>query len=92
MCIELSGGQENTIAELVAALGDGGDEGLNRLKASANNCPMCILSALKQSKINELDEKTGEPLSSGFIFFDYHKARKEAFDEINDARNIGRNY
>jgi hypothetical protein len=88
MCVELNGGQENSLTELIEALGNGGEEGLSRLKEAANNCPMCILSALKQSGINEIDEKTGEPINGGFIFFDYHKARLDAFSDINDSRAI----
>jgi len=82
----MNGGQAVTTKELIVVLGDGGKEGLKRLKEAAQDCPMCILAALKQSEINSFDEKTGEPVHKGFIFYDYHKARKEAFADIEAER------
>lgn len=88
MCVELNGGQVSTLKELISALGSGGEDGLKRLEEAAEGCPMCMLAALKQSKINEIDDETGEPKNPGFIFFDYHKARNEAFDAINEEKNM----
>lgn len=59
-------------AELIAAVGSGGPEGLERLRKAADDCPACILAGIRQSKINHPDPEIGGGDGS-YIEFDYKK-------------------
>lgn len=84
MCVLLHGGQIAPTKELIAALGSGGDEGLKRLEEASDYCPMCTLSAIRQSGVNDIGE---DGPSAGYVSYDYQSDVKRAFDEINEERN-----
>lgn len=84
MC-HLLGGPVHTVKELIDILGSGGEEGLKRLREATENCPMCILAALRQSGINDIDDE-GFP-GKGAVSFDFHKERDEAFASIQASRD-----
>jgi hypothetical protein len=92
MCVAMNGGQLNTNKELLSIFGEGGDDGLDRLRDAAGGCPMCILATIRQSGINFIDDETGEPRHTGYVYYDFHKERKEAFESINEERELSRDY
>ena len=73
--------EQRPMPDLVAAIRDG----IEKCKEVAEGCPMCILSAIRQSKLQ--DKNVNEvPV---WIDWDFQKARQEFFDIHNDAQNIG---
>lgn len=69
--------------DLIEALGDGKDAGLKRLREATEGCPVCMLAAIIQSKLQR-PEIPGE--DNGFhIEFDFKK-EKEAF--LHEANNV----
>lgn len=78
-----------SVAELVAALGRGDAEGLAEVQALADGCPACVLTAIRQSKLQRAP--SGDPIdpeNPGFrVDFDFAAAKKEWWDEINNRND-----
>lgn len=90
VCHRSGNGPSKPVVELVAALGIGDAAGMAALRSVCDNCPACILAAIRQSKT--LDHTPMEmselPLavSPGWYEFDF-KAELAAFwQEINEER------
>ena len=83
--------EQKPIAQLVACLGFDKDEyGMKELRELCENCPACILAAIRQSEIqkhnNECKRGDGEFMEWIDLGFDF-KAEYEAFwSAVNDAR------
>lgn len=60
------------------------DAGLATLRTLAENCPMCILSAIRQSQLFKWDGDPENPAPS--IDFDFKAELKSAWDTINYAK------
>ena len=64
---------------LTAALGKGDDDGVESLRTAANECPTCMLAAIRQSKLQYAPEADEDGYTPGFhVNFDY-QAEKEAW-------------
>lgn len=87
------------MVRLLQELRDSEDHGLGRLRSAANNCPACILAALRQSGFckgtgqdtghMENDEYVGnlyQPPLIGKEQFDFIAESKEALDDENQRR------
>jgi hypothetical protein len=59
---------------LIATLGKGDDEGVKNLRTAANECPTCMLAAIRQSKLQHAGDNEG----NGYfhVNFDYRKEKK----------------
>jgi len=71
--------------ELIQALGDGTD--LSAIRDLSNNCPTCILAAIRRSKLQhyECDE---DGCSSFRVEFDYQKEKEAFFKEWRSNKDI----
>ncbi len=95
MCRE-SGLDQKPIDDLVTALlchGDNYDEGLKVLREVADNCPSCILAAIRFSKVQRppvLISEDGfgyEKYDDGVhINFDFMEEKKAFWASVNDAK------
>ena len=80
MC-QLAKGEQKPLPELIEALGNGTPQGVERLRSAAEGCPVCMLAAIIQSKLQR-PRVTGE--DSGFsVEFDFKKERDAFFREVN---------
>ena len=79
---------QHPIAELIAALGIGDDAGMTELRDLTEGCPVCILAAIRQSKLQHGGDMDEDGYSEGFYItqFDFKKDRDEFLKEMNDAR------
>jgi hypothetical protein len=89
MCKQLETTQK-PIAELISCLSlEKSDYGMGDLETKAQCCPMCILSAIRQSKIRETykEQHPEEYQEHGplYIDWDYKKALAKAWQEVNSA-------
>lgn len=84
----ISGGVQRPIKELLAAIGWDGAESLKRLRKLTENCPACILAAIRQSGIDEPDQDPEGGLISheGYIDFNFKEESKSFWSDQNDAR------
>ena len=65
----------------IKALGDGLKPGIERLQEAANDCPACMLAAIRQSKI----QYPPDDESPGFyVDWDYQKAKENYWSCVND--------
>ena len=71
------------VAELIVALGDGKD--LTKIREEADNCPACILAAIRQSKLQMymVDEEGNDT----WIDFDFKAERDAWWARINDENH-----
>jgi hypothetical protein len=86
---------QRPIEELIAALRkfeneDGADytRGVVELRKLADGCPACMLAAIRQSKLQQVDPdaELGSFIS---IPFDFKKELKAFWDDVNDANYQG---
>lgn len=80
----LMGFRQKPIAELVAALGRGHDENLDRLREVAENCPACILAAIRQSGVQYPMDEEGP---GHWVEYDFKTELKELMKEYNYHQN-----
>lgn len=81
MC-NAAGLDQKSMSSLISTLGKGDNVGLDKLRDLAENCPACILSAIRQSKLQyyELDEDGFH----GFrVEFDFKKEKELFWAEVN---------
>jgi hypothetical protein len=80
----LSDEPQRPMSELLEVLGAAPDFGMSELRRRAANCPMCILSAIRQSGI--IQKWDGDPESQPIALgFDFKAELKAAWQTINDA-------
>jgi hypothetical protein len=74
------------VSELVTALRSRApDRGMAKLRELADNCPMCILAAVRQSGICKWDgDPENPPIDLGFNF---KEELSSAWQAINDAKS-----
>ena len=87
------GMEQLPIADLIATLGDGRKEGMDRLREAATNCPACILAGIRQSGLREREEnayRDGEGYligageeDGGWWSFDFKKEAETFWSEVN---------
>jgi hypothetical protein len=82
MC-NLMGFRQKPIAELITALGHGHKEHLDRLRDVAENCPVCILAAIRQSGIQDSMDEEG---SGHWVEFNFKIELKAMMKEFNFHR------
>lgn len=84
-------GTQRPMAELINALTSCGtdfDAGLEKLKELADDCPACILAAIRQSKVqtpDEYDKQDDTFISGVHINFNFKEALKEMWSQHNNA-------
>jgi hypothetical protein len=67
------------VATLIEALGDGKD--LSKIRKEADNCPACILAAIRQSKLQYMCDDEG----MGFrVDFDFKAEKAEWWKNVNE--------
>jgi hypothetical protein len=66
--------------KLIAALGDGDEIGLKKLRELAQSCPACMLAAIRQSGIQSAPDDEGFGKS---VDFDFKKEKESFFSDIN---------
>jgi len=77
-------GNSDPVSELVSLLGDGTD--LKNLREHVDNCPACILAAIRQSKLQYFD--ADEEGDGGFhVDFDF-KAEKADWWQRKNAEDM----
>ena len=74
-----AGIEQKPINILISALGDGSN--LTSIKDLSNNCPVCILSAIRQSGIQHFDYDE-EGFIGTYVDFDFKKEMRERWEEI----------
>jgi len=76
--------QDRTARELSGLLAMGKPMyGMSELREASDNCPVCILAAIRQSNIQKWD---GDPESPGIdLKFDFKAEMKEAWSCINQV-------
>lgn len=79
MC-KFMGLEQKPMAELVEAA----HEGLKSLEDAADNCPVCILSAIVRARPAPIGPD--DVWDDRFDGFDFKKEMKEVFDSANSAR------
>jgi hypothetical protein len=81
---KITGEEQKPIGELITILGNGSDKELERLRAKTNNCPTCILAAIRQSGLQAGPDEDG----SGFsVAFNYRAELADFWKEYNSAQN-----
>ena len=73
-CCRMMGNKQEPITDLISALGNGDQEGLDRLTALADGCPACILAAIRQSGLQCGPDEEGNGFS---VDFDFKAAMRE---------------
>ncbi|WP_299077832.1 hypothetical protein [uncultured Paraglaciecola sp.] len=77
-----------SVAELYSAIGEGGDDGLARLREASNDCPACMLSAIRMlNKANDelWKQSDGKGFTATFhVDFDW-KAERDRWNETSTA-------
>ena len=73
------------LLELIAALGDGLQPGMDALRSLCENCPACILAAIRQSKT--LEVLIGGDVSKTYMGFNFKEEAKSFWAQINEDRN-----
>jgi hypothetical protein len=76
---------QKPISELRAVLHGSGDFGMPELRSLANNCPICMLAAIRQSGICKWN---GDPESAPLdVGFDFKRELEAAWKTINEAEH-----
>lgn len=88
MCIYAKiGDEQKPMPELIEALGNGSAQGVERLRSAAQGCPVCMLAAIIQSKLQRPYDTEGDP---GFhIEFDFKKEKDAYMQEVNSLKDEG---
>lgn len=82
-------------AELLAALGRGDGEGMGRLRELTENCPSCILAAIRQSGLMEPPDydpeggyQTYEPFEGNdtYLTFNFVDEKNQFWKDVNEER------
>jgi len=71
MC-EAAGLEQQPVADLIEALGDGDEEGMKVLCGKAQGCPACMLAAIRQSGLRYRDV-TFTDAEGTFLAFDFRR-------------------
>ena len=91
MCEYAGGGHGLSMKELIDVLGLGGEDGLKRLREATENCPACMLAAIRQSRINEYehDEDGIHPIipNSKQVVFNFKNEMQSFWNDVNQARD-----
>lgn len=75
-----------SMLEMRAALSTASpDHGMSKLRQLAEDCPMCILAAIRQSGIAKWDGDPENPPPD--LGFDFKKELAAAWETINDAKS-----
>ena len=78
------------IVGLIEALGNGDEDGLDRLREATDGCPACMLAAIRQSKLQFYD--SGEDGDASFrVEFDFRKEKSVWWAAKNEA-SLAREY
>jgi hypothetical protein len=99
MCPEIGEQEQQPLEDLITALlscGTDYDKGLEVLREAAGNCPVCIMAAIRQSKVQRCPMPTGETYrdcgdtmdvyDEGIhVNFDFKSELKSMWSDINDA-------
>lgn len=91
---EYGEGSQQPISDLIAALGDGQQDGMKALRELACDCPACILSAIRQSGLRGAElarQREGVYGSSGdidgtWMAFDFKKESAAFWSDYNDSQ------
>ncbi len=83
MCAFL-GSEQAPLADLIAIVRSLPDEKIDPLREASDNCPACMLAAIRQSGRQRPYENEDD---HGFYFdFDFKKEMKSQFDDAQAAR------
>jgi hypothetical protein len=83
MC-DIAGFEQKPIAELISALGIGDAEGVKKLRELSEGCPVCMLAAIRQSKLQYYH--SDEAGDSGYrVEFEFRDEKKLFWRMINNA-------
>lgn len=75
-----------TVSALVAAIGKGDKAGLDEVTALAGGCPACILTAIRQSRVQTTYNGDDDP---GFrVDFNFEGAKTAWWAEINSRDDV----
>ena len=78
--------------ELIAALGTWDKEGLKSLKTASDGCPVCILAAIRQSKLQlQVEERDGYEINF-HVDFNYEEAKADFWSGYNDEKAANMSY
>jgi len=86
MC-RISGGLQIPMTELLGCIGKDGAESLKQLKAVTENCPACILAAIRVSGVNELDPENPMTTPNSYIVYDFKKESDSFWNCHNEAQD-----
>jgi hypothetical protein len=84
LCAKSGNGISQPVSLLVAALGIGDDAGMKALRDLCDDCPACILAALRQTKA--LDYLPLESDAPAWQKFHFKTALAEFWADLNDAQ------
>lgn len=82
MC-ELEGNQAIPMSELIESLGVGDAAGMEKLRSLCENCPACILAAIRQSGIMDSSSREIENERGSWTSFNYKDEHEEFWDDRN---------
>lgn len=74
---------DNLVIDLVAALGIGDDRGMQALRMLCQDCPACILAAIRQSKTLIPYQDDGNP---AWVCFEFKRALASFWSEVNQVQ------
>lgn len=79
-----AGLEQKTMSELIEVLGDGTD--LTAIRDLSENCPACILAAIRQAKLQSFDTDENGAFTGFSVDFDFNKEKEEFWSDVNYAR------
>jgi len=89
---------QNPISVMIAVLTSKGtdyDSGLELLRDLTENCPACILAAIRQSGVQsagEYDREGNEMSPYVHVNFDFKKEKESFWNWVNDAKRDHNDY
>lgn len=88
MCIAASGApSQYTVQQLAEILGDGSPERMKELRRATDNCPACILAAIRVGKCTWWSSNLNESFDGSYVEFDFKKEAAAFWNEVNAAND-----
>ena len=88
-----AGLSQKPINDLIAALGNGDKVGVETLRELADNCPTCMLAAIRQSGLQHGSDGESLPDGTGYydpglhVEFDYRSELADFWKSVNEEIN-----
>ncbi len=84
MCIVGTGApSSHTMQRLIEILGNGSPEKMKELRRETDNCPACILAALRQGSPTWWADDVNRSVDNSHVDFDFKKEAAEFWREVN---------